>query len=164
MAKYAETGVDEDTTMVIVFPTTTPSNLPNRSSHGIGMTAYPLASDPDQRGSAGPSIRIQGTKGEIQVYGMAFQPDRYRVVPLRQGDEPLTIQMVECPFPANGHGMYYEADEAARCVRDGKIESETMPWDESILVMEVMDEVRKQCGLIYPEAIESTSLAFLEKN
>jgi len=158
MVKYPETGVDEDTTLIISFPTTTPSNLPNRGSHGIGMTAYPLASDPDQRSSAGPTIRIQGTKGEIQVFGMAFQPDRYRVIPLREGDKPVEVREVLCPFPAGGHGMYYEADEAARCVRDGKLESETMPWDESILVMEVMDEVRKQCGLKYPDAIESTSL------
>jgi len=67
MVKYSKTGVDEDTSFIISFPTTTPSNSLNRTSHGIGMTAYPLASDPDQRGSAGPSIRIQGTKGEVQV-------------------------------------------------------------------------------------------------
>lgn len=123
------------------------------------MTAFPLASDPDGRSSAGPAIRIQGTKGEIQVDGPAFQPERYRVIPLKQGDNPVTVREVSCPFPADGHGMYYEADEAARCIRDGKQESEGMPWEESILIMEIMDEVRQQCGLVYPEAIESTSLA-----
>lgn len=156
MIKYPETGVDEDTSFIISFPTTTPSNLPNRGSHGVGMTAFPLASDPDDRSSAGPTIRIQGTKGEIQVFGMAFQPDRYKVVPLREGDKPMPITEVHCPFPAGGHGMYYEADEAARCIRDGLLESETMPWEESILIMEVMDKIREQGGLQYPSAIEST--------
>jgi hypothetical protein len=31
-----------------------------------------------------------------------------------------------------------------------------MPWAESILIMEIMDEVRRQGGLKYPESIEST--------
>lgn len=69
------------------------------------------------------------------------------------------IREVACPFPAGGHGMYYEADEASRCVRDGKLESDVMPWEESILIMEAMDEVRRQSGLRYPDAIESTDLA-----
>ena len=60
---------------------------------------------------------------------------------------------VEIP---NGHGMFWEADEVARCLRDGKQESEGMTWAESIVVMETMDEVRRQGGLKYPEKIEST--------
>jgi hypothetical protein len=52
--------------------------------------------------------------------------------------------------------MFWEADEVARCVRDGKLESEGLPWDESITIMEVMDKVRQQGGLTYPERIKST--------
>ena len=52
--------------------------------------------------------------------------------------------------------MFWEADEAGRCVRDGKLESKTLTHKESIVIMEVMDEVRKQGGLTYPEKIETT--------
>jgi hypothetical protein len=52
--------------------------------------------------------------------------------------------------------MFWEADEAARCIRDGKLESETLSWEESVIIMETMDEVRKQGGLQYSELIEST--------
>ena len=52
--------------------------------------------------------------------------------------------------------MYWEADECARCLRDGKLESEGLPLKESIVMMQVMDEVRKQNDLIYPANIEST--------
>jgi hypothetical protein len=52
--------------------------------------------------------------------------------------------------------MYWEADECARCIREGKLESEDLPLQESLVMMEVMDEVRKQNGLVYPENIEST--------
>ncbi|THX27924.1 NAD(P)-binding protein [Aureobasidium pullulans] len=156
MVKYPKTGVDEDTTFIISFPTTTPSGHSSRGSHGVGMTAFALASDSDNRGSAGATVRIQGTKGEVQVFGMAFQPDRYKVIPLQTGDQPVRVNEVSCPFPAGGHGMYYEADEAARCVRDGLLESDVMPWEESILIMEVMDQIREQCNLQYPESVEST--------
>ena len=38
----------------------------------------------------------------------------------------------------------------------GKLESETMGWEESIVIMETMDEVRRQGGVVYPEKIETT--------
>lgn len=38
----------------------------------------------------------------------------------------------------------------------GKQQSDDMPLEETIAIMEVMDEVRRQNGLRYPEAIEST--------
>lgn len=43
-----------------------------------------------------------------------------------------------------------------RCLRDGKIESEGMSWEESIVIMETLDQVRKQGGVVYPEKIETT--------
>ena len=49
----------------------------------------------------------------------------------------------------------YEADEVAKCIKAGKLESETLSWEESIVIMRVMDEVRKQNGLIYPDKLET---------
>ena len=40
--------------------------------------------------------------------------------------------------------MTYEADEVARCIRDGKIESERMQWEESRVVQGWVDKVRKE--------------------
>jgi hypothetical protein len=118
------------------------------------MTNIRVAGDPDEEGTTGANIRIQGTLGEIQVFGNPFRPVRYRVIP-KKGAGKGEVRDVECEFPAGGHGMYWEADEVARCLRDGKLESEGMSWDESIAIMEVMDEVRRQGGLSYPEKIES---------
>ena len=42
-----------------------------------------------------------------------------------------------------GGSMHYEADEVARCLRDGKKQSERMPWDESRVVQSWFDKVRK---------------------
>ncbi|PYI30996.1 NAD(P)-binding protein [Aspergillus indologenus CBS 114.80] len=154
MALYHLTGADEATTILLSFPTSTPSNLPHPGqSHAVAMTNLRVATDPDEANTARPAIRIQGTKGEIQVDGPAFRPERYRIIPKKGEGE---FKEVECPFPGNGKGMFWEADEVARCLRDGRLESETLPWEESIVIMEVMDEVRRQGGLTYPEKIEST--------
>ena len=72
---------------------------------------------------------------------------------VRQGRN-TRVEEFDCPIP--GQGMFWEADECARCVRDGKGESEGMGWEESVVVMETMDEVRRQGGVRYPEKIEST--------
>jgi hypothetical protein len=45
------------------------------------------------------------------------------------------------PVPA-GVGMHYEADEVYRCLRDGKVQSEKMPWEESRIVQSWFDEIR----------------------
>lgn len=50
--------------------------------------------------------------------------------------------------------MFYEADECARCIRDGRYESEILSGEETVALMEVMDQVRQQHGLVYPESIE----------
>jgi predicted dehydrogenase len=147
--KY-KTGADETTSVILQFP--------KHRSMGIALTSMRVATDPDGH-AAGAAIRIQGTKGEIQVMGPAYRPTHYRVIKKNGGGK---VEEVECPIPTDpdrngdGHGMFWEADEAARCIRDGKKESKTLTWEESIVIMETMDEVRKQGGLKYPELIETS--------
>jgi hypothetical protein len=44
-------------------------------------------------------------------------------------------------FECLGHGLYFQADEVARCVRDGKVESVVWGHDKTLLEMEIFDEV-----------------------
>ena len=37
-----------------------------------------------------------------------------------------------------------------RCLRAGLLESPAMPLDESVQIMETLDEVRRQIHLVYP--------------
>ena len=48
-------------------------------------------------------------------------------------------------------GYEYQFAEAARCIAERKIESESMPLCDSITVMEVMDALRAKWGLVYPQ-------------
>lgn len=40
-----------------------------------------------------------------------------------------------------GRGMYWMGDEVGRCLRDGKLESERMRLEVTLLQMEIFDEV-----------------------
>ncbi len=89
--------------------------------------------------------------------GPACRPLQYRVTRRGQGGK---VEVVDCPIPKDkqtgwGHGMFWEADEAARCLRDGRKESETLPWQESILIMELMDKALADGGVTYPDLITS---------
>ena len=46
--------------------------------------------------------------------------------------------------------MFWEADESARCICDGKLKSEVLSSDESIVIMRVMDKVRRKKRFDYP--------------
>jgi predicted dehydrogenase len=147
ISKYS-TGVDESTSILVQFPT--------HKSVGVALTSLRVATDPDTHGMTAPAIRIQGSGGEISVVHPAYKPLQYRIVKKDSGGK---VEVVDCPMPKDkdregwGHGMYWEADECARCVRDGKLESETMPLQESVVMMEVMEKVWRDGGLEYPELI-----------
>jgi predicted dehydrogenase len=58
-----------------------------------------------------------------------------------------TSRTVATPFLGNGY--VHEAIEAQRCWRAGLIESPAMTLDETLELMGVMDEVRRQIGVSY---------------
>ncbi|KZL87615.1 oxidoreductase [Colletotrichum incanum] len=144
--KYPVTGADESTTMIL--------NFPKNQQTGIATTSLRVDTAPDGKGNTAPAIRIQGSKGEIQVAHPAFRPLSYKLI--QKGVEE--VEVVDCPIPTDearkwGHGMFWEADECARCLRDGKLESASLPLSESLVIMETMDSAIKQGGIKYPELI-----------
>jgi predicted dehydrogenase len=52
--------------------------------------------------------------------------------------------------PVVGNGFNYQIDEVARCIAAGKRESDIMPLDETLSIMKLLDDIRKQWGLKYP--------------
>ena len=42
------------------------------------------------------------------------------------------------------------ANLIGRCLREGLTESPVLPLDETVSIMETLDEVRRQIGLTYP--------------
>lgn len=55
-------------------------------------------------------------------------------------------------FPSwPGRGFQYEVEEVIKCLAEKKIESEILPHSASIDVIKIMDEVRTQLNIIYPQ-------------
>ncbi|KAF2790794.1 NAD(P)-binding protein, partial [Melanomma pulvis-pyrius CBS 109.77] len=156
MTKYKGTGCDEMTSMLLSFPP--------HGAHGIATTNIRVSND----ASTPPSdpIRIQGTLGDITI-SSPYRPTSYTLIPATSASRGTLAtfkhETITHEVPGGGHGMFWEADECARCVRDGKLESATMPWEETLVIMEVMDQVREQGGLRYKEGLESTAYEVEEK-
>jgi len=125
LARIGETGVDEDAGMVLAYETGQIAVL----SCAVRTTLVGEA-------------RIFGADGSIHL-------PRFwcggKIVLARQGEdaEEIAPEIV-------GGGFHYQVAEVARCLRAGKTESDIMPLDESVAIMNTMDQLRTQWGLKYP--------------
>ncbi len=88
---------------------------------------------------------IVGTEGYIHVPD--FSHPRKFFLYMNDG-ENKTFE-----FPYESTGFQYEALEAGECLLAKKIESETLPLEETLEIMETMDTLRSQWGFRYPEEI-----------
>jgi len=61
----------------------------------------------------------------------------------------VLLQKVTVPEQISGYE--YQVLETMECLQQGKTESVSMPLADSVYVMEVMDSIRKQWGLVYPQ-------------
>lgn len=93
---------------------------------------------------------ILGTKGKIKIDKSWFTPTSFTL--FQDGEEIETVrsgveEKLELP-PYN-----YEALEVNTCLREGKLESEIMPLDESLIIMKTLDALREQWGFKYPSEL-----------
>ena len=58
------------------------------------------------------------------------------------------------PVPEQISGYEYQFIEAVRCIKEGKIESDSIPFEDTFWVMEQMDKLRAEWGMKYPQGIE----------
>ena len=67
-------------------------------------------------------------------------------------DNDNLLEFYDVPQQINGYE--YEFREAVRCIQEGKHEAPSIPLAESVRVMEVMDTLRRQWGVVYPQEQE----------
>ena len=63
--------------------------------------------------------------------------------------EDRLVKRVDVPEQISGYE--YQFAECMEQIKKGEIESVSMPLDDSIFIMETMDAIRKQWGLVYPQ-------------
>ena len=85
---------------------------------------------------------VYGTKGHIDIPDFK-NPTRAVLHP--DGQEP-----VELAHPFEINGFEYEIREAQACAEAGHLQSERMTGEQTIAVMRIMDEIRRQNGYRFP--------------
>jgi predicted dehydrogenase len=87
---------------------------------------------------------VYGTGGKLVIHEPWYKPTTMTL--FREGEDPTRFE-----YPLNGYNGYeYEALAVTECIAEGRLESEVMPLDESLLIMETLDELRRQWGFTYP--------------
>ncbi|KEF58393.1 uncharacterized protein A1O9_06319 [Exophiala aquamarina CBS 119918] len=103
--------------------------------------------------------RIEGTDGYITVEGGAASvPDAFTVHkeipgPKKSDASGKVTQLSKevFKFEKPGRGFYYEADAVALDIASKRLENAVMPHAETVRVMQIMDEIRKQGGTKFPQ-------------
>lgn len=85
---------------------------------------------------------IQGEEGNILI-DKIHTPEKVSIY-YRNGSNEEVSQM------QNPRSMYYEAEEFIRLIESGDLESTTNSHAASLITMEIMEEVRKQIGVVFP--------------
>ena len=53
-------------------------------------------------------------------------------------------------FEVKSNGYEFEAGEVADCILKGKTQSDRWSLNDSLQLVEAMDAVRNECGIVYP--------------
>ncbi|WP_198955301.1 Gfo/Idh/MocA family oxidoreductase [Kineosporia sp. R_H_3] len=131
----AFTGVDAQTSVILQYP---------GGAHAV-LTTTLEALTPRR-------AWISGTEGTIEV-----DPTFYALTSFTLTRRDGHVERYETPAEivggrgdGGGKGLRFEAAELARCVAEGLTESPHLPVAETVAIMETMDEIRRQIGLVYP--------------
>lgn len=94
------------------------------------------------------TARIVGSKGVVEI------PEFWAPTKLILNGEEKQFPLPSAGGTYNFHnsaGLAYEADVVRENIRAGRTESAEMPLDESIQLARLMDTLRHQVGVIFPE-------------
>jgi predicted dehydrogenase len=126
MAEIGPTKVDDTNAAVLGYP-----------GGGLALVSSAVRAETQQE------ARIVGTKGMIHLPSPFWCGTTATLTVNESAPETFAL-------PYDGNGYNCQAQEVMDCMRSGKLESEVMPLDESIAIMDTLDKMRAQWGLKYP--------------
>ncbi len=109
--------------------------------HAGGAISTTISSS---RGAGANTAQIVGTDARIEIDRVWYTPTSFRVV------SPDGDVLEEFVSDVDGRGMQYQARAAERFVAAGVAANDVLPIDETVAIMGVLDEVRRQIGVVYP--------------
>ncbi|PVD34097.1 hypothetical protein C0Q70_05360 [Pomacea canaliculata] len=95
------------------------------------------------------TLTIHGSKANIELHSPFHCPT---TITLPSG-ETKVFPLPETPYTynwANSNGFVYEAECVRKCLQQGQLtECPDMPHEDSLNIMAILDEVRRQLGVVY---------------
>lgn len=88
------------------------------------------------------SARVVGTEGIAVVPAPFWFPSEFTIT-RHDGTQPERIE-------APNRGLAHEAEHVGEQIRAGRLESDVQTWDATMANMALMDEIRRQLGVVYP--------------
>lgn len=125
-ACFCDIGVDEQAAIIL--------------KHGQGQLSLLSCA---LRTPTPQEVTLMGTEGKMKIHSPWWHGDRMTLSVDGKDDE-----LIELPYEGNGYNC--EAAEVMNYLREGRLESDIMPLDETLSIMKTMDAIREQCGLKYP--------------
>ncbi|TFL01142.1 hypothetical protein BDV98DRAFT_568546 [Pterulicium gracile] len=156
--KFAPTGVDQNTTITLTF--SNPTSTWKSSSDTTGpkpFTATAILHSSLTIPDPTPGAVIRCERGTIEIHAPIPRSTGFTVKYYNgpgEGEAGKVKKEFTREFEYEGFGWHFQADEVARCVWGGKLESEQWGHEKSLVMMSVFDEVRRQCGYVFPEGVE----------
>ncbi|MET0466317.1 MAG: Gfo/Idh/MocA family oxidoreductase [Chitinophagaceae bacterium] len=96
---------------------------------------------------------IVGEKGTIKIYHPWFE--KATGIELNIEGEGKIIY----PCSWDGHGMQYETEEVLHCLEENKLESKDHSHTMSLDLITLLDEIRRQIKVVYPQADAKMTLS-----
>ena len=127
--RMTDTGVDAMESITLFF-----------KDGRMAVLTHDIYSRSDRKGI------FYGEKGYIVVENI----NNPRSIAVYDTEDRLLKQM---DVPEQISGYEYEVRECIEAIRAGVMESSSMPLSDSVRVMEIMDRLRKQWGMVYPREI-----------
>ncbi|EAU90616.1 hypothetical protein CC1G_01000 [Coprinopsis cinerea okayama7 len=153
MLKTPLTGVDSSTVFTLTFDPTASSE----SSPSSTLAAQAILSCSITLNAPSPGVTIRFERGTITIDPPIYCPKSFKVVYANKGSKVATEGVLTRTYEYVGKGWHFQADEVARCIAAGKLESDLWGHDKSLLQMEIFDEVRKQGGYVLPPGVEKVT-------
>lgn len=124
VGQLTDGGVDNQVAMILDYPTA-------QASLHTSMVS-----------KSANTAQVIGTTGRVEIDGWFYTPTTLRVV-----RDDVAVREFDGRVD---NGFQFQAAEVARCIDAGLTESPIMTWQDTRDVMRLLDEVRAQIGLVYP--------------
>ena len=130
LAQFGDTGVDELACYQFKFPSGCTAAI--STSFALFMTS---------------EATLYGSKGYLK-FANFHAGNEITLATHNGGNEIQESETISVDNHDNG--FIYQVAEAVRCLRANKTDSEIIPLDETVAIMEIMDRMRAEWGFKYP--------------